>query len=313
MDYLKNFLILSFLRPESGLWDALAANVIKQSKCIVKSPSIDFGCGNGLFTYISMGGVFDDAWDWYCPISINDKKMKNFLNGEDIYDDFCLDNKNNFSNFLKKVPDSSFDIGLDHKSNLLKQAELLNYYKTLQCCDANKKWPFADNNFESFFSNIFYWLNDKEFCFSELQRVLKPGGTAMLCLFLEDFKKFAFTYNWKTAEKYNETLRLLNRGREISHKWATTEKELSEICKKNNLEIMFKKKYLSELVVQIWDIGTRCTSDIMIKIFNSLSPEQRFEMKIELVDRYYKLLKPIYDEASSKDEGGFIFVVLRKK
>lgn len=54
MDILKNFLNAYWLRPETAMWRALDA--ISMNDFEFLSPSLDLGCGDGVFSFLR-GGV----------------------------------------------------------------------------------------------------------------------------------------------------------------------------------------------------------------------------------------------------------------
>ncbi len=63
-DHIKAHLNVAWLRPESTLWDVIVSTMI--SKYENKPPSLDLGCGNGIFSLITAGGGgFSVDFDWY--------------------------------------------------------------------------------------------------------------------------------------------------------------------------------------------------------------------------------------------------------
>ena len=63
IDFLKAHLNVAWLRPESALWDAIASTIISKMK--LPPPTLDLGCGNGIFSFITAGGDFSIEYDWY--------------------------------------------------------------------------------------------------------------------------------------------------------------------------------------------------------------------------------------------------------
>jgi len=55
-DYIKAHLNVAWLRPASALWDVIASTMILKYE--IKHPSLDLGCGNGIFSFITAGGEF---------------------------------------------------------------------------------------------------------------------------------------------------------------------------------------------------------------------------------------------------------------
>src|SRR5438093_4598760 len=79
--FLDAHLNVSWLRPESALWDAIASSIISQFP--IQSPSLDLGSGNGMFSFITAGGDFSIDYDWYRNVD-----TKGFWDNKDIYDSF---------------------------------------------------------------------------------------------------------------------------------------------------------------------------------------------------------------------------------
>src|SRR5213075_1889943 len=90
-------------------------------------------------------------------------------------------------------PEFVIDCGADHKSNLLKQASRLEFYKRLVECDANRHLPFEDGEFRTVFSNILYWLDDPETALKEIARIC--SDRAILCMPTTDFYAFCPSYS----------------------------------------------------------------------------------------------------------------------
>jgi len=61
MNSLNNFLNVFWLRPETALWRSL--DVEAMDRFNFKSPSLDLGCGDGIFSFIRAGGSFANDFD----------------------------------------------------------------------------------------------------------------------------------------------------------------------------------------------------------------------------------------------------------
>lgn len=166
MSMLKELLNIYWLRPETALWRTIDIEVMKEFN--IKGNSLDLGCGDGVLSFIRAGGQFDNSFDDYQSIGNLDK----FFDNHDVHDTFL----ENYSPHVTKQADYKFSMALDHKENLLKKANRLDFYKGYIVHDANQTLPFEDNTFDSIFSNIVYWLDNPQKSFNEISRVLKEGG-----------------------------------------------------------------------------------------------------------------------------------------
>lgn len=299
--FIENHLNVAWLRPESALWWALES--VLMSKYEIAKPSLDIGCGNGIFSFINAGGEFSLEYDWYV-----NSDVKGFWANKDIYDTCkVLD----VSKFITKKPAYTYSCGLDYKENLLKQAAALGLYDATVQHDGNQPLPFDDGRFKTVFSNILYWLKDLKQSLSEIYRVLDKDGIAILVLPNTKFFEYCFTYDWKN--KKSELLRLLNRGRSECMHWSISHDDFIALASGVGFKLVEHEYFLSPLVLQAWDVGLRPLSPLLIKMANKLSVNDRKEIKQEWIESFIKFLMPLQAmDQASKEEGGFHFFVLRK-
>ncbi|MDD5155675.1 MAG: methyltransferase domain-containing protein [Candidatus Omnitrophica bacterium] len=299
--YLREHLNLVWLRPESALWDAIASSLV--SRYNVMSPSLDLGCGSGLFSFITAGGRFSCEYDVYVNLS-----AEGFWENKDIYDAAAV---KDLDTYIVKSPRGKFDFGLDHKKNLLNQAGMLHCYRELKLHNANNRLPFADGELGTVFSNIIYWLDDLKKSIREIYRVLRKGGTAILCMPNTKFLDYCASYRWR--EKRSELLKMLNRGRSDNLKWVISYKDFAGLARKEGFTILDHKYYLSGTTLKFWDIGLRPLSPLLIKMSNMLDPQERAGIKKEWMNTVLRFIEPLYaQDLASKQEGGFHLFLLKK-
>jgi SAM-dependent methyltransferase len=300
-DFLEPHLNVAWLRPESALWDVIASQQISQYQII--APSLDLGCGNGIFSFITAGGKFTSDYDWYRNINTSD-----FWDNSDVYD-VCVTNE--LDEFIAEKPKYSFTYALDHKPNLIAQAKALHFYENTVVHDANAVLPFPDGFFQTVFSNILYWLQDVRSSLKEIHRVLKPGGKAILCMPTDNFYKNCISYSWQ--QNGDELLKLVNRGRSDCMHACFSFEEFRKIAQDQGYCIDDHRYYLSPLVLKVWDIGLRPMTPIMISLISKLSQEDRRTFKTEWIKTAGKFLRPILGkEPQNSKESGFQLFVLKK-
>lgn len=272
--FLKEFLKIFWLRPESALWrsvDALFLSKVKKSH-----PALDLGCGDGCFQFVAQGGKFDLDFDIFSKTDTRD-----FWKNKDIYDSF----DESYKPEITKKPAFVFDVGFDHKENLLKKSAALGIYKKLVVGDANKKLPFKNNSIRYVFSNVLYWVENLDGLMGELNRVLKPGGTLVITVPTDTWNSYRPTYKpeHKTSNKFLlSLLKKLDRGRSNSYFHAYEPRKWEGILEKNGFVVISKKRYLSRRLMIFWDIGLRPFSPLTIK----------FERLLEFIKikRYVKFI-----------------------
>lgn len=300
-NFLKAHLNVQWLRPESTLWDTIASTLI--SKYEVRQPSLDLGCGNGIFSFITAGGNFSIDYDWYINTDV-----ESFWEKKDIYDVCKIDD---LRKYIVEKPRYNFTYGLDRKPNLLNQAKALNFYEDLIEYDANLSLPFESEKFKTIFSNILYWLDDPEASLKEIYRILDRNGIALLCIPNTKFFDYCVTYKWK--ENNSELLRLLNRGRSEDIHWGFSYNDFRILVESIGFKVIGHSYYLFPLTLKIWDIGLRPLSPVLIKMANRLNIEDRRTIKIEWIETVIKFLLPLLKmEKEKEDEGGFHLFILSK-
>ncbi|MDP3726668.1 MAG: hypothetical protein Q8R36_05780 [bacterium] len=307
-DPLKEYLNILWLRPENALWSAYQEHALRTAPHKLISPAVDIGGGSGLPCFTMMGGKISPEYDFFSNVG----GLESFFKGKDIYDSFS--HEGNKSLVLQK-PNFVFDVSFDHKENLLKQAEFLGIYKKTITADGNKKWPIEDASMQSAFSNILYWLQDHHHSFKELRRILKVGGKAFLFLQTKNFTKFCKSYHPQDYPIYEKTLRILNRSRVESHLWQTDLEEIRQMAKAHGFKVLHHRYCYSQFFLNMWDIGLRPLSPVLIDMANSFDAKQRKKYKEWWVNILYEILRPIYDEETKKPlkEGGYMLVVLEKR
>lgn len=302
---LKEYLNIYWLRPETSLWRTTDALVLTEVK--FKRPSLDLGCADGLNSYILQGGSFNYEVDAF--LETVDVSAKDFFEGtRDIY---------NYSKgkFPKvKSPPNKFDVGLDWKQDLLNKAKKLSLYEQLVQHDANKPLPFADNVFNSVFSNIVYWIKQVDTVLSELRRVITPGGKIHLLLTGDTLKQFMIFNYYK---KYGwEWIKNLDMGRYTHSCHYLTARQWNKHFDKAGLKIEKHVKYLPGRLLRISEIGLRPISPVLIKMANSLSHKKRKEIKKQMIEYLFYLTKPLFQSGWLIDKNGpqtYHYYVLSKR
>lgn len=308
---LKELLNVYWLRPETALWRAIDIETMKDFE--VQGNSLDLGCGDGVFSFIRSGGEFDLSFDDYQSIG----NLDQFYQNVDVHDTFV----DGYKPCISKKPLYKFSVALDHKENLLKKAEELDFYHDFITHDANKSLPFEDNSFDSIFSNIIYWLDDSQKSMNEITRVLNRGGKCALMLPNSTMPEFSF-YNQlcvKNDNKDFEFLKYMDRGRYSSNiKLSKSFDEWKQIIDNSGLKIVEHKTHLSKTVLQLWDIGLRPLFPVLLKLVQAVEDkEELLNIKKEWIEIFMKFLEPIFElEMKNKlnqgEEKAFHYFVLEK-
>lgn len=289
-----------WLRPESAIWDAIAAARIGPH--LAGKPGLmEVGIGNGFFSFLMLGGAFTPDFDWFRSVGPD-----GFWSHADIFDhDAGVD----IAKSVAAAPHTRIATALDHKATLLSQARRLGFIDRLIEHDANQPLP-PDVAGHHAYSNMFYWLQAPIDAMHRVGERLPTGGSLVTVFPMPSF--------FDTCQSYRDPhplWRLINRGRANHIRWhMDADTFRREIDARGLFAVESIERYLCPLVLRLWDIGLRPLSVPLIKMANTLSEADRLAIKAEWCDTVEKLAVPVLDEeaAHGARTGGFLLAVLRK-
>jgi SAM-dependent methyltransferase len=274
------------------------------------SPSLDIGCGDGMFSFIRAGGKLDRGFDAFQATTDLDK----FFENVDVFDAY----EDSFSPLVTRRPDYQIDCGFDHKENLLRKAAALGLYKSVKQGDANSAFPFPSESFASVFSNIVYWLDDPAKTLKEISRVLAPGGTACLMLPNVTLPELSF-YNQlylKTKDERWRFLERMDRGRFTDNiRQAKSAAQWEQIFTGAGLKVEQHRTHLSDTLVKIWDIGMRPLFPTLMRMTRAIPQSELGEIKREWIETLMHFAMPIAEmdaELNAGREAAFHCYILSK-
>ena len=295
---IDQYLSVNWLRPETLLWDVplslLVDPYLKQ-----KGKKLEVGIGNGINSFVTLGGKFYESFDSYSNLN-----SSSFLKSEDIYNTF----KQKRQKIIKKYVKERFDLVIDHKQNLLKQAKLLNISKKYIKYDCNNVLEL-NNKFDLVYSNILYWLNNPFFNLKNFNNILNPNGILLFILPNENFYKYCKSY--KSKEKF---WKLLNLKRNKHYNFNYKKKDIKyKLNKMNCYKIINIKSFFSKKSCNIWDVGTRLLSSELIRMTKNLNQREKMKIKINWCKKLYPLIYHlVLDEIRESNTGAFDLYILKK-
>ena len=305
---LDELLSVFWLRPETAIWRELDIRAMQAFE--LQSPSLDLGCGDGIFSFIRAGGRFAETFDAFGAMGSLDR----FFENVDVFDAF----NESLRPSIRRRPDYGIDCGVDHKRNLLRKSGQLGLYRELKEGDANHKLPFPDGLFRSVFSNIVYWLDDPRLAAGEIARVLQRGGRACLMLPNTTLPEFSF-YNqlyMKSRESRWAFLEKLDRGRFADNiRQARSATNWEELFIGAGLKVVQRTAHLSKTIIQIWDIGLRPLFPVLHKMARFVTPEELPAIKREWVSILRQFAEPLVamdGELGQGKELGFHCFILER-
>lgn len=271
----------------------------------ISSPSLDLSCGDGMFMFIHLGGVFSDEFDYFYSTNASNFSHNSFVDIFNFYNE-------NYSPRILTHPTSKINYGTDWKDELLKKSSKLNLYENLLVVDNNNKLQFSDNFFKTIHSNSIYWTKNVEHLLLELYRILQPNGKAIL--------QVATPHHFSTLDKLDlfmpsKAMEILDRKRRETMVGLRTFEEWKKLFVKSGFKIdSIRSVYPNQLVIDIWNIGLRPISHLLIQMNDNLSPENRLRIKNEWVDIFFNLFKPFLNLTSnfSNQNSPYLCFILSK-
>lgn len=309
MDY-RSIYEYYWMRPENAVWRARDFQVMVDVE--FRGRSLDFGAGDGAISFLRAGGKLKKEYDAFSETTDTSK----FFDRDDVYDQFS----NLTDEIVEKNAEYNIDVAFDLKKNLLAKANKMKLYDKIVVGDGNKTLPFEDEEFDTVFSNIVYWLNDPLKVFYELSRITRVGGQIVVYLPSENIANYSFYSKYyldSSKPKMMEFLKILDMGRlENNVKISRSAAGWEDIFKKVGLTVTRRRNHISGAMVRLWDIGLRPFSPFMIQMANQLSPEQRADAKTRWVEETYDLFEGflnIQPDLEAREPTAFFMYVLEKR
>jgi len=305
--YLADLLQIHWLRPETALWRCFDCMLMERHRDL-HGPSVDLGCGDGTLSYVMAGGRIHD-YDVFRDVA----EPSGYGHGVDIH--------NVAPQTLLELDDSGlryfFSMGVDHKQGLIEKARRFkNFYCDTLVHDLNKPLPLPSESFASAFSNVLYWLDDIDSALQDWNRILKPAGRLFLFVPNHNFKQKAWLYYAAPHGGERRYFNYFDRGYNALIRHCYDHKRWTTLFKKHRFAVLHHHTYLTDPVMEIWNLGTRPLAPLLIDMANRLSSEGREAVKRKWIDFFIAFMSPIIEgemgRVVSNDKCAFHFYVLEK-
>ena len=188
----KQFLNFYWLRPESVLMLTLRSMAYRNGLKFFDKNSIDVACGDGVFSFLTLGGELNEDTDRYQSL-----KLQNTVHRKhDTFDNYTKD----YIISIKSTPPKkfSYDSGCDFKENLLKKAKGLNFYKNTFLHNINNNFKI-NKKYKFVYSNSTYWSKNFEKHLIDLVKITEHEGYLLL-----QIKNTSIFKNYVQEKKYEK-------------------------------------------------------------------------------------------------------------
>lgn len=304
---LAQLLELFWLRPETALWRAF--DCLLMERFSLNGRSADLGCGDGLLSYVMAGGRIADY-----DVFMNVAGLDGFNKGSDIYNATAPRRRLNISDAGLRY---RFTWGIDHKAGLLSKARRLGgFYESTLARDLDEPLPLPEGSLDSAFSNILYWLKDPGKVLSGWRSLLKTSSRLVLFVPNESFKRKAWLYYAAPHRGGRRYLNFFDRGYGPLIRHAYRGARWESIFKRAGFRVAAHEPYLTDPVMDIWNVGTRPISPLLISMAEKLRPSERRRAKAEWVKFFADFLDPVvegeFGRRVDEKDCAFHFYVLEK-
>lgn len=279
---LRKRLYLHWLRPERALFGAY---VELHAPLEPRGFSVELGCGDGLDTFLRLGGALDQSFDYFAALE-GEVSAEEYAQGKDVYDvpvrSFAP---------VKDKPRIRFHEGLDLKDHLLERAKKLDAYNIVKRHDLNTALPYEDGSVDFVYSNVLYWLEDPNSAICEVSRILARGGEAVFEVLTsaireeEYFRRFgAWGRDW---------CRLMDRGRTASYPGLRSLGEWESAFANAKLLVQRKTDILPRGIFFVWNVGLRPIYPLLKRMVDAVQPVERQAIREQWVETFFDLLFPV--------------------
>lgn len=281
---LGRFLSAYWLRPENAMWMTLRSEAL--SRCPLARPSVDLGCGDGVFTFLHCGGRFDPAFDVFASVGRLDEVAGAHA---DMFDHVTA----GYAPPIIAPPAERVDCGADLKASMIEKARRLALYERLVLHDNNNPLPFDNESFETVYCNTAYWVSNIGGFLSELRRVVRRGGRIVLQVKIDAMRDY--TLRRHAAALGDRFLDIIGRGRMETWPTLASRAEWERRFAAAGLIVLEETPFATSTHAHVWDIGLRPVAPMLIKMAAALTPATRAEIKGEWVALLTDLLEPLCD------------------
>lgn len=281
-DVLRAYLEAYWLRPENALWMALRSAALERVP--PSGNALDVGCGDGVFSFLHLGGRFDASFDVFSGCG-NLGRVRG--QHADMFDVAAED----YSPIIAGDPKRTLDAGLDLKLNLLNKAARLGVYNALVQHDGNRDLPIADDAFDWVYCNASYWIADIESFLAELARVCRAGGKVVLQVKLACIRDCTLS---PLGEVLGETfLDIIGRGRFDCWPSLADRRTWEARFARAGFEIEAATPIVSSDHARLWDVGLRPIAPMLVRMAQGIDEETRNSVKRDWVELFVDLLTPL--------------------
>lgn len=290
--FFERMLVFNWLRPERALVDAHQLNAVRSllpSQLV--QPTLEYGCTDGVCTFVLLGGEALLTYDDY--VDISDRPAE--ASSEDYFSEAMRID----ADFIKHPAGDSITYGVSWREAHLLRAARLGMYKELIECALDAPIPLEDDCVNTIWApNLFQNAPQNiEPVLFELKRLLRPGGT--IVTILPDSTQTKFNFWSHLSALPEEVVRQMDRGiAESLTKNAMSDEQWRSIFTRSNLKVSGHVPFLPRIVSEVYQIGFRPMFPALMEAYSLLRKgafDDLIRIKRQWIDTEYDFLEPLCD------------------
>jgi hypothetical protein len=309
---MHRLLVPMWLRPESALWYAHMLYMARKflgNNCA--SPSLEFGCMDGVNTVVLLGGEFGETFDVYREVRWNkNSHMQSTLDDDyfDTTDDSVL------AVDIRTKPIMQFDYGVDWKDAHLRKSERMGTFNKLIKIDLKKPHTRLDSgSVRTIWAPNIYWSDNFVETLSELKRILHPDGH--IVTIAPDKRQLEFMLYRFAKQPNMKWFQDLDRGRyENVLRHARSFNEWKSTFAGGGMEVTKHEMFIPATVAKVYDIGFRPMFPVFMNMYEKIreiSEEDWLDLKTHWIKTIFHFLSPLCEtkwmEDMDMEKGWHIF------
>ena len=294
-EILTSLLTAYWLRPETALWYSAMLSKAKNfgASNVKKKQCLDFGCMDGINTYILLGGEPPIEFDAFYGMNGDSSIQTKTTLQDDYYDQVDLRDLS----FSGKIIDQDFTYGIDWKKSHIERSRILGAHQNLIMWNKVSSFPIDGLLLDLIWAPNIYWMDDLVIILKEFNRVMKIGG--ILITIVPDIKLLNYLI-MKHKNNYQESwVEIFDRGRfEIARKSARTKSEWTSFFEESGFSVLDCEGFISPRLINAYEIGFRPMFSPLLNMRNLLlesGPDKLLEVKSAWIRALLDILNPLIE------------------
>jgi SAM-dependent methyltransferase len=297
-DIFRQLLTALWLRPESALWYSHMLSAAQSLGAhALPSPSMEFGCMDGLNAFVLLGGHVDAEFDVFGEVNWSYDAHRKSTLADDYYDRTSSESEHLWRHNMG--PHTRFGWGLDWKQSHIEKARRFGAHEQFVLWTPGQPFTmFADDHFMGIWAPNAYWMDDVDGLLREFARVTQPSGRIVAivpdrCVLDHMLFAFARTIDENWAQD-------LDRGRyENALRSASGYETWLERIEAASLRVIAHDRFIPAVVGEMYEVGFRPMFAVFMNMYEKIrdhSPEALRELKRNWIEEVEFFASPFVDD-----------------